>query len=148
MRKSLIVVAAAAALVVGGIVVMAQPYGPGWMMGPGGPGGYGPGWMMGPGGPDGPGGYGPGWMMGNGYGPGWMHRYGPGYYANQRDLSLSVDDVKTYMTRMVQNPNLKVGEVKEKDADTITADIVTKDKDVLVQRLVINRHSGFMQPEQ
>jgi hypothetical protein len=39
------------------------------------------------------------------------------------------------------NPRLKVGDVKEKDADTITADIVTKDNS-LVQRFIINRHTG------
>ena len=39
------------------------------------------------------------------------------------------------------NPRLKVGEVKEKDADTITADVVTKDNS-LVQRFIINRHTG------
>jgi hypothetical protein len=39
------------------------------------------------------------------------------------------------------NPRLKVGEVKEKDADTITADIVTKDNSV-VERFVVDRHTG------
>jgi hypothetical protein len=121
--------------------VRAQPY-PGMM------GGYGPGYgMMGPG-------YGPGWMM-NGYGPGYMMGpgygmrggYGPGYNRNQGNLNLSVDDVRTYLQNMIRNPNLKVGDVKEKDADTITADVVTKDNS-LVQRFEFNRHSGFYQPEQ
>ena len=39
------------------------------------------------------------------------------------------------------NPRLKVGDVKEKDADTITADIVTKDNS-LVDRFIVNRHTG------
>ena len=39
------------------------------------------------------------------------------------------------------NPRLKVGEVKEKDADTITADIVTKDNS-LVERFIVDRHTG------
>lgn len=123
--------------------VNAQPYGYG-MMGPG----YGSGYMMGPG-MMGYGGYGPGWMHGyrGGYGPGMMGGYGPGY-GNQGNLNLSTNDVKTYLERTMRNPNLKVGEVKEKDKDTITADIVTKDKDVLVQRVQINRHNGFFQPEQ
>lgn len=110
--------------------------------------GYGHGWMMGPG-MMGYGGYGPGWMHGyrGGYGPGIMGGYGPGY-GNQGNLNLSTNDVKTYLERTMRNPNLKVGEVKEKDKDTITADIVTKDKDVLVQRVQINRHNGFFQPEQ
>jgi hypothetical protein len=142
----------------------AQPYGmmngygpgygmgPGYMMGPG-YGGYGPGYgMMGPG-------YGPGYGQGPGYGPGAMMGYphgtmmGPGYgyhgpSANQGNLNLSVDDVKTYLQRTIRNPNLKVGDVKEKDADTITADVVTKEGNSLVQRFDFNRHSGFYQPEQ
>jgi hypothetical protein len=143
-------------------------YGPGYMMGPGyGPGmmgyggGYGPGWMMrgyhggyGPGMMGYGGGYGPGSMMGGygrgyygGYGPGMMG-YGPGYYGNQGDMKLTTDQVKNYLDQTMRNPNLKVGEVKEKDADTIVADIVTKDKDALVQRLDFNRHNGFIQPEQ
>jgi hypothetical protein len=143
--------------------VQAQPYGYG-MMGGYGPGygmmgGYGPGYMMGPGygygmmggyGPGmmGYGGYGPGWMMhGYGYGPGMMG-YGPGYYGGQSDMNLTVDQVKNYLEQMIRNPNLKVGDVKEKDADTIVAEIVTKDKDALVQRLDFNRHTGFVQPEQ
>jgi hypothetical protein len=131
-------------------------YGPGYMMGPGygggyGPGmmgGYGPGYTMGPGMGYG-GGYGPGYMMrgyGGGYGPGMMGGYGnQGYQGN---LNLSTDQVKQYLKQMIRNPNLKVGDVKEKDADTIVADIVTKDKNALVQRLDFNRHNGFVQPEQ
>jgi hypothetical protein len=111
-------------------------YGPGYMMGPG----YGPGYMMGPA-------YGPGWMMNGyrgGYGPGMM-AYGPGY---RGDLHLSTDQVKNYLERTIRNPNLTVGDVKEKDADTIVAEIVTKDKDALVQKLDVNRHTGYMQPEE
>jgi len=131
-------------------------YGPGYMMGPGYGygmmGGYGPGYMMGPGYGRGMmggyGGYGPGWMMhGYGYGPGMMG-YGPGNYGNQGDRKLTTDQVKNYLEQMIRNPNLKVGDVKEKDADTIVAEIVTKDKDALVQRLDFNRHTGYVQPEQ
>ncbi len=123
-------------------------YGGGWGMGPGMMGGRGPGWMMGPGmmGYGYGGGYGPGTMQG--YGPGMMMGYGGGYYGNQGNLNLSVDQVKSYLQQMIRNPNLKVGDVKEKDVDTIVAEIVTKDKDALVQRLDFNRHNGFVQPEQ
>jgi hypothetical protein len=150
------------------VPVKAQPYGPG-MMGGYGPGygmmggGYGPGWMMGGG--YGPGygmmggGYGPGMMSwGGGYGPGWMmHGYGGGYgpgmmygqgYANQGDMKLTTDQVKNYLTQMIRNPNLSVGDVKEKDADTIVAEVITKQGGSLVQRLDFNRHNGFVQPEQ
>lgn len=146
--------------------MMGGGYGPGWGMGPGMMGGYGPGWMMGPGMMGGyGGGYGPGGMMqGNGYGgygPGMMGPgyggYGPGmmgpgyrgaYSGNQGNLNLTTDQVKSYLVQMIRNPNLKVGAVKEKDADTIVAEIVTKEKDALVQRLEFNRHNGFVQPEE
>lgn len=138
-----------------GYGMMGPGYGSGYMMGPGMMGGYGPGYMMGPGyghgwmmGPGMMGGYAPGWGMHRGYGPGMMGGYGPGYYGNRGNLNLSTDDVKKYLEGTMRNPNLKVGEVKEKDKDTITADIVTKDKDVLVQRLQVNRRNGFFQPEQ
>jgi hypothetical protein len=128
-------------------------YGGGPGYGPGMMGGYGPGWMHGQGG------YGPGWMHGQGgYGPGWMHGgrgYGPCWNneanaGQQQDLKLTTDDVKTRMERWLaarNNPRLKVGDVKEKDADTITADIVTVDNS-LVQRIDINRHTGVYSPEQ
>jgi hypothetical protein len=130
-----------------GYGMMGGGYGPGWMMGrgngPGMMGGYGPGYGM-------MGGYGPGYMMRGygGYGPGMMGGYGPGYYGNQGDMKLTTDQVKQYLEQTIRNPNLKVGDVKEKNADTIVADIVTKDKDALVQRLDFNRHNGFIQPEQ
>ncbi len=155
-RLSSVLVAAGAIAMLGlANPAQAQPYMGGYGPGYGMMGGYGPGYgMMGPGyGPDGMmGGYPHGTMMGpgyGGYGPGYGMRqgYGPGYYHSQRDLKLSIDDVKTYLGHMIRNPNLKVGDVKEKDADTITADVVTKDNS-LVQRFEVNRHSGFYQPEQ
>jgi len=104
-------------------------------------------------------GYGPGYHMrgwGSGYGPGMMQGYGPGYgrgYGPRADvqgnqtnqtLNLTTDEVKSRMESWLarrDNPRLKVGEVKEKDADTITADIVTKDNSV-VERFVVDRHTG------
>jgi hypothetical protein len=94
-------------------------------------------------------GYRPGYHM-RGYGPGMMqgYGYGPGYHRNDaqggQTLNLSVDDVKSRMERWLaarDNPRLKLGEVKEKDADTITADVVTKDNS-LVERFIIDRHTG------
>jgi hypothetical protein len=104
------------------------------------------------------GGYGPGYHMrgwGGGYGPGMMqgYGYGPGYNRsdaqNNQTLNLTIDDVKSRMERWLawrDNPRLKLGEVKEKDADTITADIVTKDNSV-VQRFIVDRHTGFTRPD-
>jgi hypothetical protein len=150
-RKSLIITGIAATALVSAWIAgsaQAQPYGPG-MMGPG----YGPGMMRGYGpgnGPDCPrwgmGGPGPRWMHGGrgwGRGPG----YGPGWSAPGGDLKLTVDDVKARVDRWLAwrgNSRLKVGEVKDTDADTITADIVTKDNS-LVERFLINRRTGFFQ---
>ena len=114
------------------------------MMGGYGPGCYGPAMMYGCG-------YGPGYGMMQGYGPGYGPGmgYGPGYVA-PNNLNLSTDDVKNYFSRWIAaqgNSHLKVGDVKEQDADTIVADIVTQDNS-LVQEFVVNRHTGFYRPEQ
>lgn len=118
-----------------GNVPRGQGYAPGWMMGQG----YGPGMMRG---------YGHGWMM-NGYGRGPGMMYGPGAqaYASQGDLKLTIDQVKNYLAQMIRNPNLTVGEVQKKDADTIVANVVTKQGGSLVQKLDFNRHTGYVQPE-
>ena len=103
--------------------------GPG-MMGPGMM-GYG---MMGPG------------MMGSGYmgcpNCGMMGYWGP----RQANLSLSVGDVKGYLEQWITstgNKQVKVGNIAETDANTITADIVSIDKDALVQRFSVDRHTGL-----
>ena len=147
----------------------AQMYGNG-MMGPGmmhgqgyGPGMMGPGMMYGQGYGPGPGmmygngmmnpgmmygqGYGPG-MMGPGYGLGMMR--GRGWFRNHANLNVSTDDAKKFFERMIViqgNSRLKVGDVKEKDDDTIFVDIVTKDNS-LVQRFLVNRRDGSYQPEE
>jgi hypothetical protein len=133
-------------------------YGGGYgMMGGWGGGGQGP-WngpafgQGGPGSADGQGpGFGPGFhMRGWGGGPGMMQGYGPGYDRSgnaqgNQPLNLTTDDVKSRVERWLAwrgNQRLKLGEVKEKDADTITADVVTKDNS-LVQRFIVDRHTGF-----
>jgi hypothetical protein len=83
------------------------------------------------------GGYGPGWCWGNYSGD---DDAGPAAQSGQatpqqHDLKLTANDVKTRMERWLageDNPRLKLGEVKEKDADTITADIVTRDNSPVV----------------
>ena len=130
-----------------GYGMMGPGYGPGMMYGPGygpqqyGPQQYGPGMMYGPG-------YGPGMMYGPGYGPGMM--YGPGAYNNnnQVNLKISASDAKSLLRaldRHAGQPRLKVGDVKEQDADTIVVDIVTKDNS-LVQRFLVNCHNGSYRP--
>jgi len=84
-------------------------------------------------------------------GPGMM---GPGYaYGTGREAAaedLGVDDVKTRLEHWLEiqgNDRLKLGKVEEVDADTITAEIVTVD-DSLVQKLAVNRHTGWTRPAQ
>jgi hypothetical protein len=102
-------------------------------------------------------GYGPGNHMrgwGGGYGPGMMQGYGPGYdrrgnVQGNQTLNLTTDDVKARVERWLVrqgNQRLKVGEVKEKDGDTITADVITKDN-ALVQRFIFDRHTGFVRQD-
>ena len=97
------------------------------------------------------GGCGPG-MMGYGMmGQGMMGMMGWGNRSQQGNLNLSTSDVKGYLERWIatmSNPRLKAGPVTEKDSNTITADVVTVDKDALVQRFSVDRHTGFWQPVQ
>ena len=61
-----------------------------------------------------------------------------------RDLKLTPDQGKKLAEAalvMVGNPRLKVGAVKEKDADTLTVDIVTQDNALVIRR-EMNRHTG------
>ena len=97
--------------------------------------GRGPG-MRGPGGP------------GRG-GPGQNERGGPDRSGPDRgnggkDLALTTDQAKKLAEArliLMGNPHLKVGAVKEKDADTITIDIVASDNSLVTTR-EINRHNG------
>jgi hypothetical protein len=148
--------------------MMGGGYGAGMMGGNGPGGGYGPG-MMGGNGPGGGNGGGPGYHV-RGYGPGMMGGNGPGYgrmgggpgawicpafaqgngpngnAQGNQDLNLTTDQVKTRMERWLAwrgNPHVKLGDVKEQDANTITADVVTKDNS-LVEHFVVDRHNGFV----
>lgn len=84
-------------------------------------------------------------------GPGMM---GPmmGWGAPQQgNLNLSVDDVKASLERWIAttgNPRLKPGQIVARDSDTITADIVTVEKEALVQRFTVNRRTGYWQEAQ
>ena len=109
-------------------------------------------------------GMGPGYGMGQGMGPGYGMRQGmgpmmgggmrgqgmgPGMMQPLRQ-DLTVADVQHMMEHRLAwqgNPNVKVGTVEEKDDDTIVAEIITQDGS-LVQRLEVDRHTGWMQPAQ
>ena len=114
-------------------------YGYGYGMGPGmmGPGygyGMGPG-MMGPG--YGYGMMGPG-MMGPGYGYGPQYQ-GPGKPLEEKDAK---EEVENYL-QSIRNPNLKLGEMKDKGS-YFEADIVTKKGNSLVDKINVDKNTGWM----
>lgn len=74
---------------------------------------------------------------------------GPGWGAQPSNLNLSAADVKSYMERYLQyqgNPRVKLGAVKEVDANTVTVDVVTTEGAALVQRYTFDRHTGAYRP--
>jgi hypothetical protein len=79
--------------------------------------------------------------QGGGLGPRMLYGWPGG-----ETQDLSVEGARGWLERKLDwhgNPRLKLGEVVAADDDTITAEIVTKDGS-LVQKLAIDRHSGFM----
>jgi hypothetical protein len=94
---------------------------------------------------------GPGMMMGSGMMmPNGCPHCGMMWGQQRANLNLSVADVKANLEQWLKwqgNSRLKLGQVAERDADTITAEIVTTDRSVLVERYAINRHTGFYRPE-
>ena len=144
-----------------GAGMMQSGMGPGTMQGGMGPGmmqgGMCPGMMQGGMGPGTmQGGMGPGMMQGgmgrgmmqSGMGAGMMQG-GMGAIFGSRVtpmMTLSVDDVRGYLTVQLDrlnNKRLKVGDIKADDG-TITADIVTLDNS-LVQRLKVDLHTGAIE---
>jgi hypothetical protein len=132
----------------GGPMMQGQGPGGGAMMrqGPGG----GPGAMMGPAGTVSPGmmmrGRGPGWMMDDDE-DAWRWHPGPLSMFGPVDRKLSLDEVQRIVEAQLawlRNDRLKVGAVKEKDDDTATVDIVTKEGSALVTRLEVDRTSAGM----
>ncbi|WP_146193124.1 hypothetical protein [Maritimibacter sp. 55A14] len=119
--------------------MMGQGMGPG-MMNPGYMGqGMGPGMMMNPG------------YMGQGMGPGMMMNPRFSDQGRMQPLrnDLGADDVRHMMEHRLAwqgNPNIKLGNVEEIDEDSIVAEIVTQDGS-LVQRIEVDRHTGWMQPQ-
>ena len=96
-------------------------------------------------------GYGQQMGRGMGYGPqmgyGSQMGYGP-WGVPMQPKELTVEDVKTFFEQRLAwrgNPNIKLGDVKEKDENTIVAEIVTQDGS-LVQRVEIDRKTGRRTP--
>jgi hypothetical protein len=132
--------------------VYAGPYGPadtqwnycpycGSYVGPGGGYNVGPGYGMGPG------------MMGPGYGmgPGMMYRgwgygrqSGPQYQQPQRPMSEK--DAKAILEnylKSTRNPNLKLGKIEDKGS-AFQGDIVTAKDGSLVDKILIDKYTGWM----
>lgn len=103
--------------------------------------GYGPGMMHRWGGE----GYGPmhrGWQGNQGYAPG----RGPGYGYRGPEEPLDKAGARGIVERYLsssRNPNLKVGEIEEK-GDVFEAEIVTRKGGDLVDRVQIDRQTGWM----
>jgi hypothetical protein len=111
---------------------------PGYGMGPGmmGQGGYYPygGQHMGPGYGMGPG------MMGPGYG------YGPQYRQLQKSLDeKGAKEISENYLQSVQNPNLKLGKIKD-TGSVFEVEIVTKKSGDLVSKIAIDKNTGWMSP--
>jgi hypothetical protein len=105
----------------------------------GGRGGYG---MMGQGGY----GMGPGMMGQGGYGmgPGGGQSYGPQYQGNRK--ALTEEDAKGILENYLKtsrNPNLKLGKIEDKDND-FEASIVTKKEGALVDRIAVDKRTGWI----
>lgn len=89
---------------------------------------------------------------GGGMGQGMMGDQSMGHGMMMRPLrdALTADTVRQRMEHRLAwqgNPNIKLGEVRIMDEDTILAEIVTQDGS-LVQRYEINRQYGWMRPAQ
>ena len=93
-------------------------------------------------------GMGPG-MMGYGYGmgPGMM---GPGYGYNQQyrqpQTPIKENDAKGIVENYLnstRNPNLKLGKIKD-EGSAFEVDIVTKSNGALVDKVLVNKDSGWL----
>lgn len=82
--------------------------------------------------------HGPG-MMGQGYG----FHHGRRQSQNPIDLDTVKDFLKDYL-KSLRNPNLKIGDIKEKDK-VFEAEVVTKKKEDLVDIVSVNKYTGWMQ---
>ena len=81
--------------------------------------------------------------------PGMMMGTGSCCRVQPANMNLSVNDVKIYFANWLTkqgNPHLKLGNVTEKNAETITAEIVTQDGS-LAQRFEVDRHSGTLKQD-
>ncbi len=91
-------------------------------------------------------GMGPG-MMGYGMGPGMM---GPGYGNNQpyRQPQRSINEkdakriVENYLNS-TRNPNLKLGKIKD-EGSSFEVQIVTKNNDSLVDKVLVDKNTGWL----
>ncbi|MFH1490028.1 MAG: hypothetical protein ABII06_14090 [Pseudomonadota bacterium] len=127
--------------------MMGQGYGMGpGMMGQGygmGPGMMGQGYGMGPGMMGQGYGMGPG-MMGQGYGMGPGYGYGRQYQQPQEPMEeKDAKELLENYLKSTRNPNLKLGNIK--DAGSVfEAEIVTKKDGSLVDKVAVDKYTGWM----
>lgn len=92
-------------------------------------------------------GMGPGMMGQGGYGmmgPGTGQSYGPQYQGKQKPLTEK--DAKGILENYLKanrNPNLKLGKVEDK-GNAFEAKIVTKKEGALVDKIAIDKKTGWM----
>jgi hypothetical protein len=117
--------------------------GPG-MMGPGYGYGMGPG-MMGRGYGMGPGMMGPGYGYGYGMGPQYGQPYGRQY---QQQKPIDKKEAKALLENYLasaRNPNLKLGKIEDK-GEAFVGEIVTAKGGALVDKIAIDKNTGWMHP--
>lgn len=85
-------------------------------------------------------------MYQTGYGPGMN---GPGWYGRIGNHALTVDEVRDYLglwLAMKGNHDLELGTIVVENSDTIEANIVRRRDATVVQKIRVNRHTGFYNP--
>jgi hypothetical protein len=133
--------------------MMGRGYGMGpGMMGPGYGYGMGPGYGRGPGmmGPGygygmGPGMMGPGYGYGYGMGPGYGQPYGRQY---RQQKPIDEKEANAFLENYLasaRNPNLKLGKIEDK-GDAFVGEIVTAKGGALVDKIAIDKKTGWMHP--
>jgi len=89
----------------------------------------------------GPGTMGPGTM-----GPQYVPQYGPQYQQPQKPLGEkeATEILENYL-KATRNPNLKLGKITDKGTG-FEAEIVTKKEGALVNKVFVDKYTGWMHP--
>ena len=76
-------------------------------------------------------------------GPGYGYHHGFRQSRNPLDVDTAKDILSDYLNSL-RNPNLKIGNIKEKDT-VFEAEILTKKKEDLVDIISVNKYTGWIQ---